>query len=301
MTIGVTPTEMAATAALRRAAIRATHAFSVHETQPWRMELGSDRLEIHADPARRMEALDPSGRQLMLSLGAAVFAARAALAASGFDAAVSRLPDPSRPNLAARISIEGPAGPGMHHPAGSYDELVERRQSYPQYISDGQVPAGTLAAFEEATTREGAWLQAVRDVQTCESLNRLCRQAREIQLVDPACRAELRVYAGRLDAKAAIVPSPVRPCMLILGTDRDDRLSWLRAGEALERLLLEVTRHGFAGHATTCITEVTSTRINLEKQLELAWFPHVVIQVGRASLTPQPRRRRLVEVLFETV
>src|SRR5664279_2501176 len=91
--------------ALRRAAVRATRAPSVHNTQPWRFVLNGDSLEIHADWSRQLRVLDPRGRQLLLSCGCALFNARVSLAASGHGARVERLVDPVSPELVARIVI----------------------------------------------------------------------------------------------------------------------------------------------------------------------------------------------------
>jgi len=91
--------------ALRRAAAQATLAASVHNTQPWRLVVAAGTLEIHADWTRKLSVLDPSGRQLLISCGCALFNARVALAAAGYQADVERFPDPSRPDLLARLSL----------------------------------------------------------------------------------------------------------------------------------------------------------------------------------------------------
>ena len=44
---------------LRRAAIRATLAPSVHNTQPWRFVVRGDGLDMLADWSRRLTVLDP--------------------------------------------------------------------------------------------------------------------------------------------------------------------------------------------------------------------------------------------------
>ena len=98
------------TQALRRAAVRATLAPSVHNTQPWRFRLAPDALEIYLDGSRRLQVLDPFGRQQMISCGCALFNARVSLAASGVDVEVERFPDPLRPDLLARVRIVGGAG-----------------------------------------------------------------------------------------------------------------------------------------------------------------------------------------------
>jgi len=88
---------------LRRAAVRATLAPSIHNTQPWRFLLSADALEIHADPARQLRVLDHRGRQMTISCGCALFNARASIAAAGYDPPVERLPDPMQPDLVARV------------------------------------------------------------------------------------------------------------------------------------------------------------------------------------------------------
>ena len=57
---------------LRRAAVRATLAPSVHNTQPWRFVISRGVLEIRADWTRKLRILDPSGRQLLISCGSSV-------------------------------------------------------------------------------------------------------------------------------------------------------------------------------------------------------------------------------------
>ena len=78
--------------ALERAVDCAVRAPSVRDTEPWRFELSPDRLVIRADRTRQLTTLDPTGRELVQSVGAALFNARVALAARGWAAEVDRLP-----------------------------------------------------------------------------------------------------------------------------------------------------------------------------------------------------------------
>ena len=65
-------------------------------------------------------------------------------------------------------------------------------------------------------------------------------------------------------------PTPIRrgtnawSCSAPTATDRID---WLRAGEALERVLLEITRHGFVASPLTQVTEVPYARAGLRREL----------------------------------
>jgi hypothetical protein len=86
----------------------------------------------------------------------------------------------------------------------------------------------------------------------------------------------------------------------LLGAHEDNPEAWLRAGEALERIWLEITRHGYAASPFTQVIEVAQTNATLRSELQLAFYPHLLLRVGRAPRTPQTRRRRLVDLLTET-
>ncbi len=91
-----------------------------------------------------------------------------------------------------------------------------------------------------------------------------------------------------------------KQCMLLLATESDDARSWLRAGEALERVLLEITRHGFAASPLTQIVEVASARAALRRELSMITYPHVLLRIGRAGQTHRTARRELEDVLTQS-
>ncbi|MEP7178206.1 MAG: hypothetical protein ABI775_03885, partial [Pseudonocardiales bacterium] len=93
--------------------------------------------------------------------------------------------------------------------------------------------------------------------------------------------------------------SSLNQCLLLLGAREDDRMAWLRSGEALERMLLEVAARGYTASPLTQVIEVARTNELLRHELRLTMHPHVLIRIGRASATPLTRRRRLVDVITE--
>jgi hypothetical protein len=240
------------TTALRRAAVRATRAPSVHNTQPWRLVLAGDCLEIHVDPSRQLRVLDPRGTRARLSCGCALFNARVALAASGYRVTVERFPDPGRPYLLARVVVDETAGPG-EAALTQLDPMIELRHMNRRRFSDEVVPGAVLDALVDAANIEGG--EVVPIVRPGDQLatDRLSRLADQIQSADPAGRAELHAWTsddlGRWDAipvahgRASAIrpgqdarPDRSRPsttqCLLVLGTVDDDPVSWVRAGEA---------------------------------------------------------------------
>ena len=315
---------------LREAAAQALLAPSVHNTQPWRFAVTADALEIHADRSRQLRVLDPSGRQLIISCGCAVFNARVALAARGYEAAVDRFPDPARPDLVARIPL--PAEPVELVPIGALDSYIISRQTNRRRYADEPVAAELVYQLINSVQAEQASLFPVKSMDHRLAIARLSQEADTLENADPAYRAELRAWTSddprRKDGVPAMaVPHvtgnahddiPIRDfdtrgmgwlptetrsrleqCLFILGTPSDDRASWLRAGEALERLWLEATREGYVASLFTQVIEIPYVRERLRVELGLTMRPHVLLRIGRAPRTPASMRRRLQDVLID--
>jgi hypothetical protein len=317
---------------LRRAAVRATLAPSIHNTQPWRFVLSADALEIYTDRSRQLRVLDPRGRQMTISCGCALFNARASIGAAGYDPPVERLPDPMQPDLLARVLVGEPRRDWV--PIGVLDEEVERRHTNRRRFSDEPVPPEDVAALVEAADAEGAVLFPVEREEHRQSTARLSQLADDIENADPAYRAELRAWTTddgrrRDGVPAAAVPhtdagsgdeipirdfdtrgmgwlptetqSSMRQCLLLLGSAADDPVGWCRSGEALERVLLELTRRGYVASPFTQVIEVARTNAMLRQELALTMHPHILLRVGRAPTTTPTRRRRLVDTIAESV
>jgi len=317
--------------ALRRAALRATLAPSVHNTQPWRFHLRDRALEIHADRERQLHILDPAGRQLLISCGCALFNARASLAADEIGVAVERFPEQSSMSLVARLTYREEA---TVEPAdvSLLERVIELRQTNRRRFADEQVPVQVVETLERAAAAEGAQLFAVRDPDQRIAVASLSQRADEIENLNPAYRAELRAWTpddpDRRDGVPALavprvdgssgdevplrdfdthgkgaLPAATRSSkdqtLVLLCTTGDSPAEWLRAGEALERVLLEVTRHGYSASPLTQVTEVPSARAQLRSELSLFGYPHVMLRIGRAPATAASRRRRLVDVLID--
>jgi hypothetical protein len=315
---------------LRKAAEQALLAPSVHNTQPWRFVLMADALEIHSDPRRRLRVLDPSGRQLIISCGCALFNARAALAARGYDPVVERFPDPDRPDLLVRVS---PASElGVEREIGALDRYIISRQTNRRRFTDETVPPEVVSQLMNYAAEEQTMLFHVRTMNHRLAVARLSHEADAAENADPAYRAELRAWTSddpkRQDGvPAVVVPrvtgnaqddipirdfdargtgalppetrSSVNQSLFILGTRNDDPLSWLRAGEALERLWLEAARKGYAVSLFTQVVEIPYFRERLRTELGLTMRPHILLRIGKAPITSSSMRRRLQDVLID--
>jgi hypothetical protein len=324
----MTPVALTRHAALRAAAHRAALAPSVHNTQPWRFVIDSGGLEIRTDRTRQLAVLDPTGRQMHLSTGCALFNARVSLAASACPTRIERLPDADHPELIARIDLDD--AESVEPALAALDHVVELRQTNRRRFAADPVPPELVSTLVSAAATEGATLHPILDSDDRETLARLSQKADRLQITNAAYRAELRAWTTndptRPDGvRAAVVPhvdgtsgdevpirdfdthgagwlpaqtqSSAQQCLLVLGTGIDSPESWARAGEALERVWLEITRAGFVASLFTQVIEQAALRVELRDDLRLGMQPHVVLRVGRAPVTAASMRRRVDEML----
>jgi nitroreductase len=291
----MTVAENDVTKALRRAAVRATRAPSVHNTQPWRLTLTADSLELHADRRRQLRVLDPRCRQLLISCGCALFNARSSLAHSGYQAVVVRLPDPARPDLVARIHAESPVHP-VNAAVAALDDAIDLRGVDRAEFAADVVSEESVAAIVSAAELEGAEVMPIVRTDDRLTMDRLSRLAEQVELTDPAYRAELRAWTAWMPSRSG---STLDEPLLLVGARADNPGAWLQTGEALERMLLEASRRGYSATPLTQLIEVARTNAELRRDLELTMHPHVLLRIGSGSSAPETRRRRLVDVLTD--
>jgi nitroreductase len=318
--------------AVEAAADQARLAPSVHNTQPWTLIARPDRLEIRADRSRQLTVLDPTGRELVQSVGAALFNARAALAAAGWTVAVERIPDPADPDLLALVAPLAFEGDPDSALAVLAPEIARRRTNRRRF-TDEPVPDEVVGALTSAVAAEGAQLIPVLTTEQRLLIATLTQQADAVQTEDPAYRAELERWttrprvtgdgvpasavplvdgsaeddvpirafgaggAGGAGALPARTRSSVHQTMVVLATRQDDPEAWLRSGEALQRLLLELTRRGLVASPITQALETVPTRARLGEALTWEAHPQMLLRIGSAEPTEPTARRPRTDVL----
>lgn len=312
---------------LRRAAERARLAPSVYNTQPWLLVLTNGALEIHADPTRRLQVLDPRGRQLTISCGCALYNARVAIAAAGYEAIVERLPQAYQPNLLARVTL----GARRNLPMAALDRQIDRRRTNRQPFM-GEPPASVVRAVIRSAAEEGASVVPVSSPGHRSRLALLCKQADAVQRSDPTyvnellawttndprrpdgvqamtipyiddwddpeTHGQLRSFDARGDGwlSSRVEPGTVERRLVFCSAD-DSRIGWLRVGEALERVWLELTRAGYWASPLNQPVEVHETHEQLRTALDLAGQPQILLRVGLAPEAPSTPRRAPHEVI----
>ncbi|MGY4769678.1 Acg family FMN-binding oxidoreductase [Kribbella sp. CWNU-51] len=309
------------TDAMLRAAVAAP---SMHNTQPWRFRFAGRTVEVHRDRERELPAEDPSRRMLYVSLGASIFNLRVAAAALGMGSAVRHLVDQRRPDLVAMVELDAPLSAEM---AGLAPYLMQRRTNREPF-SDVRVPDQVRADLGLSARVEGAVLQwidrppmqwwlrmATTDAMTADDQDR-GRTAERRRWVGsdraddgvPSSALGPRVAGGDpvvrdLAATGADELRPVadferQPQFAVLATRYDGPIEWLRAGQALERVLLEATAHGVSTSLLNQVIEHEGLRWQINDPLGPWQRPQAVIRFGYGPPVPPTPRRPIADVLI---
>lgn len=313
-------------AILEKLIAAAVAAPSFHNTQPWRYRLdpGTSTIEVRAATERALRHTDPVGRALHVSVGAAVFNLRAAVAHFGWEPIVRLLPRPAEPDLLASVRLAGPRPGGSGHGQDLYD-AVWRRHSSRLPFSGRAIPAEVLAELTEAAVAEGADL-VVPDVNETRRILQLTAEAEWFTATDAARRAESRrwVRDGAPDGMPGAVLGPrdatghlpvrdfsalrpayarpaaafePRPVIAVLTTRHDRRADWLRAGQALENVLLTGTVHRVRASLLHQALEWPDIRWALGDPRTGMGHVQMLIRLGYGPDGPASPRRPIADVL----
>lgn len=297
---------------LRTVLALATRAPSIYNTQPWRWQVGTASLDIYSQPDLQLPNTDPDGRDLLLSCGAALHHCVVALSAMGWKAKVHRLPDPDDPSHLATIEVE-PHTPD--HADIALAAAIPRRQTDRRAYSPWPVAGGDIALMAARAARSGVML---RQVDALDRMKRIVRQAVWDHATNRDYLRELTMWSGRFGSAAGVparntppsehtapipgrlfaapglAPSAASPAddgaaILALGTEKDDRLSQLRAGEAASIVLLTATALGLACCPITEPLEIRETREAVRADVfASSGYPQMLLRVGWSPLNADP-------------
>jgi len=302
-------------AALDRMLVALAAAPSIHNTQPWLVHVAPDHIDVHPDRSRLLPVLDPAGRELAVSVGAAVFNLRLAMLVHGHTPVLTVLTSADRARVVARVTPGPPEAPPAA--AQMLAWAVPRRHCNRQPFTGRPVRAEVLAELRAAAAAEGARLVVAGPVHR-KIIFSLARAAERQQRKDTAYRRELAEWTGDRSSRFDGVPAeafgprstreavPVRdfvaprgrrlttvdfepePTIAVLYTDGDTPGHWLRAGQALQRTLLTATLRRLAASLISQPLEVPELRAVLGVG---GWSAQMILRLGHAPPGPPTPRR----------
>lgn len=327
----VSGSEIEITRALIGAAILAP---SHWNSQPWRFEVEGPLIRLLADPQRSLPAIDPDGRAMRLSLGAALENLLVAARAWSLRPTVSYRPPSDRSGVVAEVAWsagEAPRDRALFH------AIIERRTNRDEY--DGRGLFGENRAALSVQAMDGFRLHWIEDRDRIKTLGDLAHDAVHDSVLDHASQAECFAWtrfgddarrrgdgvsveamalggpakwlagrylnpnswwlgqgAGSLGKQARKgVRSAGALVLLTTPTRRED--AWLEGGQVYERLALKATQLGIAHQPIHALIQREQTRGELLTQFNATGEdPLMFLRLGHAD-RPRETERRAVALV----
>jgi hypothetical protein len=272
---------------VHRALAQAVQAPSVHNSQPWIWHVDGQSLQLRADPRKYLRHTDPDGRDLLISCGASLHHCTVALASLGWRATVRRLPDPTDPALLAGVTVSRQRPDDLDMLLAG---AIGRRRTDRRNYSPMPVPWGDIAVMGARAARAGVMLRQIDEIPR---LSAIVADAVSRRAEDPDYLTELNEWGGRRG------PIPGEPAgngggepngvVVALGTESDDCLSRLRAGEAASLVLLSATAMGLASCPITEPLEIVETREEVRNDVFGSdAHPQMLIRLGFPPVGAEP-------------
>lgn len=309
---------------------------SSHNTQPWRFEVNDRGVLVFADYRRRLVQADPDNRELLMSIGTALFNLRVAAAHFGYHCAVLYTPRAITPELVATVdlwpSVEGerideelkPLFPSIRLRHTNRGTFEPRAVSASELDMLSQIRGGLRASIRFLTSPRLRGMVA-----------QLVGVGDRIQMGSVAFRQEIAGWIrpsfttekDGLTADAVGIPplfGPTSPWFIrhfdfgFAVSDRsyrlsasapalavieaaDDPASLVEAGELLERLLLTLTSLDLQYSLLNQPIQVPGLRLHLRRLLRSRLEPQILLRIGYGEPVRRAAPRRAIDDVVDRV
>lgn len=239
---------------------------SLHNTQPWTLEVDGGTLALRPDRSRWLLVADPDQRALYIALGCALENVMVAARHFGVDVGLEVLPEDD-PACAARLRIFGRDTYAAHSEDALFAAIARRRTSH-ELFDGAAISADLVERLRTSIADLDVTLVLTQESEVIERIDALVITADAALFADPAYRDELAHWIGQgvfgapwLLAKlgqlaVSLVDVGDRigrrtgellmssAAFGLIATSADDHGAHVDAGRALERLFLVATSEG---------------------------------------------------------
>lgn len=287
---------------------------SVHNTQPWRFSIQDSGIAIFVEPSRALEAGDPTGRELWVSIGICIEATLQAARGLGIKATITSLQTDTRTQAVAVIHCSS-----MTKKDPQLLRLLKERRSYRTSMQPATIPSSLQRACQKA----------IKDLPTV-SLVLVTNDGQIATIADIADRG-MRLALSSHAFRQELAPllhynwSPARTglhgfvlnhgalgsiwekwsvkwglgskrkahadrqkvveasALLFILSKGDVPHFWLDVGRAYMRIVLEITQAGLAHSTITAPVEADRFHEDIEKMLGTHDRIQSMIRIGKAT------------------
>ena len=308
----------------------ATLAANGHNTQPWKFAIKENGIEIHPDYVRRLSVVDPHDRELWVSLGCALENLLVAARATGY------APEVTYPEAEDFIHVRFTSdAPQSNSPL--FDAIPLRQNTRSEY--DGKTVANSdLDQIQALSLEPGVALHFVTNQIELETVLEYVNQGNLSQYADRDFLDEL-IHWLRFNKKEALTSldglysscsgNPEVPRWLgqmfvagikpqqqadtdakklrsssgavVVATESDDKLAWVRTGQVYERMALKMTSLNIKSAFLNQPIEIADIRGQFQNAIGLENDqPQLLVRYGYADPMPRSVRRPVEQVLMQS-
>lgn len=301
---------------------------SSYNTQPWKFEIKSNLILVHADYERRLPVVDPHDRELIIGVGAAIFNLRVAADHFGFDTLVRYTPHSPKGEALAVVEIL-PRDKGARNGLASLFPVITERHTNRSPFLAARVARSVVNSIEQLPRTNRSDIFVSTEAGLNEQVAQLVAMAEGEQHKDQEFRKELAEWIrlnetrrpdgipgaafGMGNIASAAAPWLLKsfdtprifaarnfhlcieaPALVVLhGEDSIDH--WLDTGQLLEHILLYVVSSGLQASFFNMPVEVPEYRIALRHMCGLLNWPQILLRLGYCLTEPTRTPRRPVE------
>ncbi len=305
---------------------------SNHNSQPWLFRISGNTIELYADRTRLLPVSDPLGRELTISCGAALFYLTTAIHYFGHNSETELLPDKDNRDLLARIHIGKDQPPSDEH-VTLFNAMTFRHTNRGPF-EPRPLPYAVVSTIKSAATKEGTWLHVLAGNAKRRKVTDLILQAGRLQASNKQFRRELAEHIHfSTSASRDGIPlyalgmsrwlSPTAPWIIhhldwgharslrdhrllinaplltVLSTRKDNPVDWLKAGQALARLLLTAASKSVSASFFNAPIELPTMRESVRQVFGRRDCPQMLLRLGYGGDVRPTPRRPIEEVLID--
>lgn len=302
---------------------------SGHNTQPWKIKINNESLELIADFSRSLPVIDPFNRQLITSVGAAAGNIFTALNYFGFNYNFEYI-NKNNDNFSVLISpikgrITNPKDKNLFH---AITKRRTNRNPFDEKLIDGLI----IQSFHTIVSEEKIKF-SVMEGNYREKLISIIEQGDKLQSSNQKFCKELSawVHPDRSDSKDGIpgyafgqndvitTSGPFyignldwgkiqagrdrnlikgSPLIVILESKKNEPEDWFKTGVALERLLLCAASDNISASYLNQPLEIPELYELVKSELNIKGYPQQILRMGYGKNVKPTPRRNLEEILI---
>ena len=301
---------------------------SGHNSQPWLFKIDGNKVKFIVERSRSLEESDPSGRQLMISFGCALENLIIAAGHCGLTASVNYQPAGEGADTVLEVTMFETNYADSDHLVTC---MLHRHTDRGAYKTRALNPSFVNAVMEMSSNDNMIFI--IDNKNKIERLIPVVSDA-QVKIMDSLpFRNELSefVKSSYTSSKTGIpgfalgLPAPVSllaswlvkkfnlarltlkqdedilrktPAYMVIATDDDEKVSWIKAGQLFERVWLNAVLHGMVCSPMAAIVQNKGCRKSLQVILDTNLKPQVFFRIGYPEKVSMPTPRFKVEDLL---